>query len=452
MDDDSTARHDIALVGASLERVRRRAGHVVRYFYAHLFANHPHLRPLFPALMDDQYERLFTTLVHVVEHLDHPGLPAHLERLGRDHRKFGIVEEDYAAVGASLVAAVRHHSPNLWDERTESAWLRVYGHTAALMAAGARRAAAAHEPAFWSATVLSHRLHGDHTAVVRAAVRTPYPWLPGQYATIEHPELPGVWRPYSLAGGAVGPDRERVLEFHVGRVPDGLLSNVLCDRTEPGQTLRLGAASGSALTPPPGTPAVTLIAAGTGWAPVKSVLDELLRRRPAPRIRIDAVARGEAHFYDGASLDDLLRDHPCLSAYWWYQERGEGHIRAAERLHTHLRGRRDWADERVYLCGPVMFVEETAALLYACGLPEDSLIRDPLPSSVKPRGHVSHAEAFVDPVPVNWIDPDARIRPLDAPAAAPPGTVAHRTPDEDAPGRESAAAAISAFRGGHGGR
>ena len=66
---------DIDVVRASLERVRRRAGHVVRYFYAHLFSHHPQLRPLFPAAMDDQYERLFTALVHVVEHLGHPGPP-----------------------------------------------------------------------------------------------------------------------------------------------------------------------------------------------------------------------------------------------------------------------------------------------------------------------------------------------------------------------------------------
>lgn len=421
IDDIHDGTDDIHVVGASLERVRRRAGHVVRYFYAHLFTHHPQLRPLFPAVMDDQYERLFTALVHVVHNLDHPGLPAHLDRLGRDHRKFGIADADYAAVGESLVAALRFHSPNSWDERTEAAWRRVYRGAAEAMTSGAHRSLAAHEPASWEATVVSHRLHGDHTAVVRAAVSTPYPWLPGQYATIEHPELPGVWRPYSLAGRGGG---DSVLEFHVGRVDEGLLSNVLCDHTVPGQMLRLGPASGSALAPPPGTPAVTLIAAGTGWAPVKSVLDELLARRPAPRIRIDVVARGEAHFYDGASLDDILRAHPYLSAYWWYQERGEGRMRAAERLHTHLSARRDWPDESVYLCGPVKFVQETAELLHDHGLPPGSLIRDPLPASVAQRGHVSHAEAFLDPLPVNWIDPDARTRSLDAQAPSPQSTAA----------------------------
>lgn len=418
---------DIAVVRASLERVRLRSSHVVRYFYAHLFTNHPELRPLFPARMDDQYDRLFTALVHLVDHLDHPGLLAHLQRLGRDHRKFGTADEDYAAVGDSLVAAIRFHSSHSWDERTEAAWVRVYRSAADAMTGGAHLSIAADEPASWEATVLSHRLHGGHTAVIRALTSAPYDWLPGQYAGVEHPELPGVWRPYSLAGR---PDRDGVLEFHVGRVTDGLLSTVLCDRTEPGQLLRLGAASGSALAPPPGTPAVTLIAAGTGWAPVKGVLNELLARKPAPRIRIDVIARGEADFYDSGALVDILRAHPYLSAYWWYEEWSEGRVRAAERLHSNLRARREWPGEIVYLCGPVMFVQETAELLHESGLPAESLIRDPLPASVARRGHVSHAEHFLDPRPVNWIDPDARTRLLDHPPPQPGPPPEPRPPAE----------------------
>jgi NAD(P)H-flavin reductase/hemoglobin-like flavoprotein len=407
---------DIGVVKESLERVRRRASHVVRYFYSHLFTHHPRLRPLFPADMDDQYERLFAALVNVVDHLGHPGLPAHLDRLGRDHRKFGISDADYAAVGESLIAAIRYHSPNSWNIRTETAWLRVYAVAADAMTGGAHRSLAAHEPAWWDATVVSHRLHGGHTAVIRAVPSTPYPCAPGQYATVEHPDLPGVWRPYSMAGR---PERDGVIELHVGRVTDGLLSTALCDWTVPGRVLRLGAASGSALPPPPGTPSITLIAAGTGWSAVKAVLDELLSRTPAPRIRIHVVARTEAHFYDAGSLVDLLRDHPRLTADWWYRQRGEGREKATERLHRHLGAHRDWEAESVYLCGPAMFVQETAELLHDCGLPPGSLVRDPLPSSVRQRGYASHADRFLDPLPVNWIDPDARTRPLDFPAPEP---------------------------------
>ncbi|MER6914424.1 globin domain-containing protein [Streptomyces sp. NPDC000594] len=414
--DDGTAQ-DGLLVRESLERVRRRAGHVVRYFYAHLFQRHPHLRGLFPEVMEEQYDRLFGALVHAVEQLDHPGLPAYLEQLGRDHRKFGIVDADYTAVGGSLVAALARHSPLTWDDPTQAAWVRVYGVMVAAMREGAARSVAEGEPPHWRATVVTHRTHAGHTSVVRAAVHAPYPWLPGQYATVEHPGLPGVWRPYSLAGDAGPEDRERVLEFHVAHVPGGALSTALRDRTEPGTVLRIGAASGTALAPPPGTASVTLIAAGTGWAPVKPVLAELLARRPVPRIRVEAVARGEEHFYDGAVLDGLLRHHPDLTVHGWYEERGEGRARATERLHDHLRARRDWAGEAVYLCGPAGFVRGTVELLAECGLPPGALVLDPQPGPARRRGHVSHAEAFLDPVPVAWIDPAARTRPLDLPLA-----------------------------------
>ncbi|MEV6397900.1 globin domain-containing protein [Streptomyces sp. NPDC051907] len=428
---------DIGVVKESLERVRRRSGHVVRYFYAHLFTHHPRLRPLFPADMGDQYERLFSALVHVVNQLGHPGLPAHLERLGRDHRKFQIADADYTAVGESLIAAIRFHSAHSWSIRTETAWRRVYAVAAETMTRGAHRSAAENEPAWWDATVVSHRLHGGHTAVIRAITSAPFPCLPGQYASVEHPELPGVWRPYSLAGR---PDRDGVLEFHVGRVADGLLSTALCDRTRPGRILRVGAASGSALAPPPGTDAVTLIAAGTGWAPVKAVLDELLTRSPAPRVSVDVVARGESHYYDGGYLLDLIEAHPSVTAGWWYQRRGEGQGRAAERLRLHLATRQNWSAETVYLCGPAMFVQETAELLHELGLPAGSLVRDPLPATVKQRGYVSHAEQFIDPPPVNWIDPDARTRALEFPQeAADPAPARQARP-------EAAAAQITAAR------
>ncbi|MFD4137718.1 globin domain-containing protein [Streptomyces sp. NPDC058572] len=400
---------DIDVVRASLARVERRAAHVVRYFYAHLFHGRPRLRALFPADMDDQYERLFAALVQVVDHFDHPGLTGHLERLGRDHRKFGTTDADYAAVGDSLIAAIRFHSGSLWDEDTEGAWQRMYGVAATAMQNGAYRSEAALEPALWRARVVSHRLLGGRTAVVQAVPDAPYHWLPGQYATVTHPRLPGVWRPYSVAGRR---GREGVLEFHVGRVPGGLLSTALCDATAPGTLLQLGPASGSALAPPPGTPAVTLIAAGSGWAPVKAVLDELLARRPAPRVRIEIAARTDQDFYDCAHLVGLLQAHPALEVHWWYRQRGEGRVRAAERLHRHLRARQDWQTESVYLSGPVMFVHEIAELLGECGLPHESLVRDPLPSSVQPRGYASHAQRLIDPPPVPWIDPDARTRPL----------------------------------------
>ncbi|KJK57122.1 globin domain-containing protein [Saccharothrix sp. ST-888] len=49
---------DPAVIRASFAVVERRADHLVTYFYAHLFAHNPDVRPLFPAELSEQRERL----------------------------------------------------------------------------------------------------------------------------------------------------------------------------------------------------------------------------------------------------------------------------------------------------------------------------------------------------------------------------------------------------------
>ena len=181
--------------------------------------------------MSEQFDRLFGALGHIVTRLDDPDLPTFLTRLGRDHRKFGIAHEHYAAVGHSLLAAVRFGSGSVWDSETERAWASAYEAAAKAMLYGAEEAEASYEPAWWDASVVGHRLHAGHTAVLKVLTGEPYPYRAGQYATVHSPQLPGVWRPYSFASA---PTPGAPLEFHIARADGGLLSTLLCDRTSSG--------------------------------------------------------------------------------------------------------------------------------------------------------------------------------------------------------------------------
>lgn len=412
--------NEIHVVTTNFELVRRRADHVVKYFYAHLFAGHPALRRLFPADMDEQFERLFSALGHVVTHLDDPTLPAHLEQLGRDHRKFEVTEEHYAAVGSSLVAAMRFGSGRAWTAETEAAWTAVYTIAATAMIRGARQAEQRDEPRWWDATVLHHRLYRDHTAVISALPDRTYPYQAGQYATLQAPGLPAVWRPYSLARAPRG---DGILEFHVARVKGGLLSTELCDRLTAGARLRLGPASGSATTPA-GEGPVTLLAAGSGWSSVKPVLEDLAglaertpHRTPRP-VRLEVVARGRDHFYDLATVTGFVEKYPWLNVSWWYPGPGEPRVRAAHRLHAALLARDDWEAQHVYLSGPRTFVAEISELVLRRGVAPDRLVHDRLPPSPARQGvRTDHAEHFLAPRAAPWIDPAART-------ADPPGTAA----------------------------
>jgi ferredoxin-NADP reductase/hemoglobin-like flavoprotein len=398
----------VELVQESFERARRRADHVVRYFYAHLFSHSPEVRPLFPEDMKEQFDRLFGALGHVVSHLDNPDLPNFLGRLGRDHRKFGITPEHYQAVGRSLIAAIRFGSGSAWSHATEAAWSAAYEAAANAMLQGAEDSEAQFEPASWNASVVGHRLHEGHTAVIKVLTSDPYPYRAGQYATVHSPQLPGVWRPYSLASS---PTPGAPLEFHVSRAKGGLLSSVLCDRTITGDRLQLGAASGTVtLGEIPEGQGVTLIAAGSGWAQIKSLLESLERREPRPRTRVYFAARSRRHFYDIEAMTAFADIWPDLETSWWCPERGEAEGQADQRLRAALAARSDWNTHHVRLSGPTPFIESIRELLIELGALPSRIRHDPLaPKPSQRKQHTSPAEHFLSPRPVPWIDPAQRI-------------------------------------------
>ncbi|WP_208875673.1 globin domain-containing protein [Streptomyces armeniacus] len=412
---------DVGLIRAGFEIASRRADHLVRFFYAHLFRHQPQLRGLFPERMDEQHDRFFAGLAHLVAHLDDPELLGRLAQLGRDHRKFGVTAEHYDVVGDSLVAAVRFGMGDAWSQETENAWKAAYRLAADTMLVGANDAERRAEPAWWDATVLNHRLHQDRTAVLHVLPERPYPYRAGQYATLQLPGLlPGVWRPYSIARA---PHGDGILEFHVSRVSGGRLSPLLCDRVRTGDRVRLGPSSGTATAPgrhAQTAPSVTLMAAGSGWSPVKAVLEEMTSRPAPPAMRVELMARSEDHFYDLDGVERLKKRFPGVEFSWWHPRSRESPTGAARRMHAALLSRDDWADQQVYLSGPRGFIGEMAERLAAWGVPPERLVYDPQPRPRKDGSTGGHAERLLDPARPAWIDPAARGETGGPPQAPPP--------------------------------
>ncbi|RAY12468.1 hypothetical protein DPM19_25360 [Actinomadura craniellae] len=112
---------------------------VAAYFYADLFERDPALRPMFPASMAKQHEMLLTALTQIVGLVDNvPDLVPYLQDLGRRHRGYGVTDDHYPVVGASLLATLRHFSGPEWDETLEQDWSAAYGVVADTMAAAGR--------------------------------------------------------------------------------------------------------------------------------------------------------------------------------------------------------------------------------------------------------------------------------------------------------------------------
>lgn len=107
---------------------------VAEYFYADLFGRNPQLRSMFPPSMKRQHEVLLGALSHIVSTVDDATeLVPYLERLGRDHRGFGVVEEHYPEVGTSLIETLKYFSGEEWNDDLERDWTEAYGVVAKVM-------------------------------------------------------------------------------------------------------------------------------------------------------------------------------------------------------------------------------------------------------------------------------------------------------------------------------
>ncbi|MGP3980705.1 globin domain-containing protein [Streptomyces sp. KR80] len=307
---DEPASPDAILIRRTMAEIDSIADKVTSYFYALLFVRHPDLRALFPAAMDTQRDRLFKALLTAAEHVDDAEtLTAYLQNLGRGHRKYGTLPEHYPAVGECLLAALARYAPDSWGAETEAAWVRAYTAISQIMidaaADDARRA-----PAWWDAEVVAHDSRTSDIAVITLRPDQPYPFKAGQYATVETPWWPRVWRHYSFASA---PRSDGLLTFHVRAVPAGWVSNALVHRARPGDIVRLGPPGGSMTVDHSTDNGLLCLGGGTGIAPIKALVEDVAehgRKRP---VDVFYGARSDHDLYDIDTMLGLEKAHSWLS-------------------------------------------------------------------------------------------------------------------------------------------
>ncbi|MCX5607582.1 globin domain-containing protein [Streptomyces sp. NBC_00047] len=396
------------ILKSSFAVVERRAEHAVKFFYSHLFWHNPGVRELFPASFEDmerQRDRLFAALTHVIAHLENESLVPYLRDLGRDHRKFRAGPEHYAAVGASLLAALAETSGEAWTPQVEKAWAEAYQVIADAMTAGA---AASDDPPWWDAEVVRHLQYGEDIGVLTLKPHAPFPYLPGQYTSVSSERVPTTWRTYSI-GNAPRPDG--TLDLHVSRIERGRLSTALVRDVQPGDTLRLGAAGGQLTFRRADRPA-SLIAAGTGWAPVRAMLEDLAEHPPDQDVRLFVVARDASYLYDRPLIDEYAAACGWLGVTYITPAPGQHRNQATDRLATALSNRGLWPDQDVYLSGPPHFIERTAFLLEELGARPGRIFYDSIPAAAEDHGvngrPLGFGEWFLNRPSPHWHNPSGR--------------------------------------------
>ncbi|WTW98025.1 FAD-binding oxidoreductase [Streptomycetaceae bacterium NBC_01309] len=391
--DPRVLRHSFAIV-------ERRADRMAKYFYAHLFREHPGVRSLFPDDMADQRDRLFGALTAAVAHVDEPDvLVPFLRGLGADHRRFGAVAAHYPAVGDSLVATIRFFSGDAWSAEIEGAWKAAYQVIAGVMTEAARQAEAAGEPAVWDAKVLRRERPAPTVATFTLQVEPDYPFRAGQYLSLvlHEAEVRNVWRQFSVANA---PRPDNTVDLHVRRIPGGAVSNLLVDRVAVGDRLRLGMPMGSTtLVEGSGRP-LLFVAGGTGWGAIKALVEDYAHRCPDRHATLLLAARGSDDVYDALAVEQLLHRCPHLEAWAILPARD----RPGDELPVALRRHFPGAETEAYLAGPTGMVEVARSWLAGLGgLPAERIRYDSQPQEVGASRPMTPADWFLQRPPVPWI-------------------------------------------------
>jgi NAD(P)H-flavin reductase len=273
--------------------------------------------------------------------------------------------------GAALAEAIRAGMPpGAWREDFDLAWRSTWQHAYEWIVHG--ETLAAEEPAIWTAVVVGHELRRHDLAVVRVRPYLPMPLRPGQYARIEVPGLPGIWRPYSLAGR---PRRDDILEVHVRAKTRSGVSGTLVHRTKVGDHVRLSGAEGEMGLPAEPGRNLLMIAGDTGVAPLKAMLTELADTGDPRSAVLFWGVRNLDELYDIAEITEIARAARRATVVPVVSEGDPGPY-ASGLVTDAVAAYGEWSDHEVYLAGPPQMLAATSAALHLLGVAPERIHHD----------------------------------------------------------------------------
>ena len=199
------------------------------------------------------------------------------------------------------------------------------------------------------------------------------PFRAGQYAKLLLKD--GESRNYSLANP---PHDNDVVQLHIRHVPGGRFSSIQLPRLTPGDVLDVKLPYGLFLLNETSSAPIILLGTGTGFAPLKSMIEDLARRRIGRLVHLFWGGRRESDLYD------IERANRWAERLPWFQFTAvlsrplpgwTGETGYVQR--TALATYPDLSGVEVYACGnPAMIADARALLSARGGLPEASFFAD----------------------------------------------------------------------------
>ncbi|WP_236642464.1 flavohemoprotein [Actinoplanes utahensis] len=324
----------------------------------------PELLTALPGDPEAQRAHLAAALTWLVHHMENPpALVSGCGRLGAVLAVCGVQWKQLQLVGAALAESLRAGmSPGNWRQDFDHAWRWTWQHTYEWIVHGGTLAA--YQPTVWDAEVVAHERRRSDLAVIRVRPFLPMPFRPGQFARFEIPGMPGVWRPYSLAGA---PHRDSLIELHVRAKSENGVSGALVHRVRRGHRLRLTGAEGDMGLPETPGRGVLMIAGDTGVAPMKAMLAELAATEDTRPAVLFWGVRDLDELYDIEDLTDLTARIPRATVVPVIAE-GDSGPYLSGLVTDAVAAYGEWSRHEVYLAGPPLMLANTSASLLRLGI------------------------------------------------------------------------------------
>jgi hemoglobin-like flavoprotein len=124
----------VKLVQESFKKVEPIAPQAADLFYGRLFEIAPEVRPLFPADLTSQKEKLMAMIATAVTNLHQVEkiVPA-VQDLGRRHVAYGVTQAHYKPVGDALIWTLGKGLGDAFTQPVKDAWVAAYTTLAGVM-------------------------------------------------------------------------------------------------------------------------------------------------------------------------------------------------------------------------------------------------------------------------------------------------------------------------------
>lgn len=202
------------------------------------------------------------------------------------------------------------------------------------------------------------------------------PFLAGQY--VDFLLKNGKRRSFSMANA---PHDDELIELHIRHVPEGYFTSFVFDKLKEKALLRLEGPHGSFCLNEDSDKPIILLAGGTGFAPIKSLMEHLIHTESQRPVHLFWGARAQVDLYQDELAQSWSGEYPSFQ----YTP-----VLSEPKAEDQWQGETGWAHEAVlnhyvdsglsayetYVCGPPPMVDAARASFVAAGLDADAFYAD----------------------------------------------------------------------------